>query len=338
MISCARTHRGVIIWSAVVGLLLAGCSAAGGTAAADCGPADLLFGHGSAPDNPRAIAAEAFADEVEQQTDGRISVQVHGSGQVGSDEEMLRAIRSGSLDLSANSQGTLSTFVPQTALIGLPFLFDDAPEAYAVLDGEVGDQLKEVAREQGFEVLGWWDNGIRQVTNSRRGVSTPEDLSGLRIRTPADPMTVDIFGALDANPTPLAFGELYLALRQGTVDGQENPLVNIASARLFEVQSHLAMTRHKYESTPFVMNVDRWESLCDADREVVATAATNARQRQRGLMQERGEQVFDELSQTMEVTEPDTQPFREATSAVYDSWSQQYPDLVRALQQAAADD
>lgn len=305
---------------------------AGDTSGAGGGESQtLLLGHGADPGNPRTIAADSFAEAVEEGTEGRITVQVQGSEQLGSDAEMLQAVRQGTLHLTANSQGPLSSTVPEVALIGLPFLFDSPEDAHEVLDGEMGEQFAAAAEEQGFKVLAWWDNGIRHITNSKRAINSPEDLAGLKIRTPEDPMTVDIFEALDANPTPLAFGELYLALRQGTVDGQENPLTNINSAKLFEVQEHLALTGHKYESTPFIIGADVWESLSSEDQEVIQQAAEDARDEQRELMAEQEAELHDELGEQMEITEPDKEAFREATSSVYDKWAADYPELVEQL-------
>lgn len=328
-----RTSRTLTVAAvSALALVTAGC---GGGQAEPGGSQELLLGHGADPGNPRTAAADAFAEAVSAATDGRITVQVQGSEQLGSDAEMLQSVRAGTLDLSANSQGPLAGTVPEVALIGLPFLFDDPQEAYDVLDGEVGDELATLAEAKGFKVLAWWDNGIRHITNSQRPIETPDDLAGLKIRTPEDPMTVDIFSALDANPTPLAFGELYLALRQGTVDGQENPLTNIASAKLNEVQDHLALTGHKYEVTPFVMNLDAWSSLSPEDQEAVQTAAEEARDTQRDLMQEQMAELQETLSAEMQVTEPDKEPFREATAGVYEKWSADYPELVESLTSAA---
>ena len=331
-----RTAR-VLTLAAAAALSLAACGGGNDTAAAGGGGGDnpnLLLGHGADPGNPRSIAADAFAEQVSAAPECG-TVQVQGAEQLGSDKEMLQSVRAGTLGLTANSQGPLAGFVPEVALIGLPFLFEDAEQAYEVLDGEVGEEFASLAEEQGFKVLAWWDNGIRHVTNSKRPIETPEDLAGLKIRTPEDPMTVDIFSALDANPTPIAFGELYLALRQGTVDGQENPLTNIASAKLNEVQDHLALTGHQYQATPFIMNLKTFESLSADCQEVIQQAAEDARDSQRAQMQEEMAEVQETLGQDMEITEPDTEAFRTATESVYEKWSAEYPELVERLTSAA---
>lgn len=321
--------------AAALTLSTAACGGGGDSAAGGgSGSPNLLLGHGADPGNPRSAAADAFAEQVSAAPECG-TVQVQGAEQLGSDKEMLQSVRAGTLDITANSQGPLAGFVPEVALIGLPFLFDDAEQAYEVLDGEVGAELASLAEAQGFKVLAWWDNGIRQVTNNERPIETPEDLAGLKIRTPEDPMTVDIFSALNANPAPIAFGELYLALRQGTVDGQENPLANIASAKLNEVQDYLALTGHQYQATPFLMNLNTFNSLSAECQQVIQQAAEDARDSQRQQMQEQAAELLDTLGQDMQITKPDKDAFREATKSVYDKWGADYPELVERLTSAA---
>ncbi|MFE9245108.1 TRAP transporter substrate-binding protein [Nocardiopsis sp. NPDC006938] len=295
----------------------------------------LLLGHGAAPGNPRSLAADEFASLVSETTDGRLRVQVFGAETFGSDSEMMVSVASGTLDITANSQGSFSVAVPEAGLFGLPFLFDSPEHAYAVIDGPVGDQIAALAEEKGYHVLAWWDNGIRHTTNSRRPVEAPEDLKGLRIRTPDDPMTVAIFDELGANPTPMDFGELYLGLRQGAVDGQENPLVNIAASRLNEVQTELALTGHKYEVTPFLISTQTWDSLEEQDRQVLTEAAASARDHQRELMAEQSEAILSEFEESLTVTEPDREALREATAGVYDTYEKRYPELVDELRRTA---
>ena len=204
----------------------------------------LRLSHNAAPGNPKSDASLLFAELVEKKTDGRIKVVVGGSAQFGDDVESLTNMRLGTLAFSTNSQGATSGVVPQFSVIGLPFLFDDLDHAYSVVDGPVGEELAKLAESKGLVLLSFWDNGIRHTSNSVRPITTPEDLEGLKIRTPPDPMTIDIFTALGANPSSLAFSELYIALQQGVVNGQENPLMNIASSKLYEVQKYISFTGH----------------------------------------------------------------------------------------------
>ena len=169
-----------------------------------------------------------FAERVKAKTNGRIEIQVAHSAQLGDDAAMITALRSGTLDMSANSQGAIANVVPEYAAIGLPFLFSDVQKAWQLLDGPVGEELTKRTAAKGMVVLGYWDNGIRHITNSKRAIKAPADLKGLKIRTPPDTMTVDIMQALGADTQQIKFAELYVALQQGVVDGQENPLANIA--------------------------------------------------------------------------------------------------------------
>lgn len=319
--------------AAVIGLALTGCGAATGNGGGES--RQLLLGHGADPSNPRSVAADFFKDHLAEITEGQLTVQVQGSEQLGSDSEMMVSLASGTLDMTANSQGAVSSNVPEMALFGLPFLFESSEHAYEVVDGAIGDEIAAKAESAGFKVLAWWDNGIRDVTNSKRPINSPEDIKGLKIRTPNDPMTIDIFNALKANPTPMAFSELYLALQQGAVDGQENPVTNIASSKLNEVQKHLARTSHKYEVTPFIISLSTWESLSPEQQEKVQAAADAARDKQRELMTEQIEKISAELEGSMEVTTPELDAFRTATASVYDKWSKEYPELVKQFREEA---
>lgn len=321
-----RAGARVLAVAVIAGLSLTGCG--GGDEGAG---KQLLLGHGASPTNPRSEAATFFAEQVAENTESAVTVQVQGAEQLGSDAEMMVSLASGTLDMTANSQGVVSSSVPEVALFGLPFLFESSDHAHTVVDGPIGDEIAAKAEEEGFKVLAWWDNGIRHITTGQTAINTPEDVAGLKIRTPEDPMTIDIFDALDANPTPMAFNELYLALQQGAVDGQENPIPNIHANALHEVQDHLALTGHKYEVTPLVISMTAWDSLSAEQQEAVQTAADEARDMQRDLMDEQTEELRTELEESMEITTPDLAPFREATTGVYDKWSETYPEFVEQI-------
>lgn len=224
-------------------LLASACAGGGGARGGDT--IRIILGHGAAPGNPRSNAALEFEKLVQERSGGKIDVQILGQEAVGSDTAMMVSVASGSLDMTVNSQGPFAAYVPEASLIGLPFLFENTQHAYSVVDGPVSQALEQRASEKGFQVLGFWSNGMRDVTNSKRPITTVQDVRGLKLRVPDDTMTIDIFSALGANPTPMAFGEVYLGLRTGAIDGQENPVTNIKSAKLQEVQQFLAVTGHK---------------------------------------------------------------------------------------------
>lgn len=296
----------------------------------------LQLAHNAAEGNPKWDASELFAELVEEGTNGQLNVDVGGNAQYGDDMEALTQMRMGTLAFSTNSQGATSSVVPQFSVLGLPFLFESLPAAWKVMDGEVGNELKKLAEEQGLVLLALWDNGIRHVSNNVHPIETPEDLNGLKIRTPPDEMTVDIFEALGANPTPMNFSELYIALEQGVVDGQENPLMNIHSSKLYEVQDYISLTGHKYESTPLLMSKVVWDTLTAEQQKVIQEAAVKAGEFNRQASLKADEELRSKMEDAgVAFNKVDPKPFIEATSSVYDLWREEYPELVEMVVNAA---
>ncbi len=230
-------------------------------------PVRLTLGHGAAPGNPRSVAAERLAAQLREKSNGRIEMRVAGSAQLGDDAAMLTALRTGTLDMSVNSQGASSAVLP-----------------------ELAQRFEKV----GLISLGWWDNGIRHITNSKRPINRPEDLRGLKIRTPPDPMTIDIFQALGAATQQVNFNELYVALQQGVVDGQENPLANIQSAKLYEVNKFISLSSHQWQCTPVFASRIAWGRLRPVDRRLVQVAAKEAESHQRTISLETDTRLLGE--------------------------------------------
>ena len=281
----------------------------------------LTLGHGTATDNPRHIASVKFAEVAKAKSNGRIEVTVAPASQLGDDAAMVTALRTGALDMSANSQGAVANAVPEYAAYGMPFMFSTPAQAFKLLDGPLGQELAQKSADKGMVVLGYWDNGIRHMSNSKRPINKVEDMKGLKMRTPPDAVLVDIMQALGAEAQQIKFAELYVALQQGVVDGQENPLVNIHASKLYEVQKHLALTSHMFQMTPFLMSKRTWDRLSDADRKAVTEAAAEATALQRKMSQEADDKLLDDLkAKGVQVTTVDKAIFAKATSAVDDKW------------------
>lgn len=281
----------------------------------------LTLAHGTALDNPRHAAALKLAEVAKARSGGRIEVTVAGAAQLGDDAAMVTALRTGALDMSANSQGAVANVVPEYAAFGMPFLFSSQAHAWKVMDGPAGKELAEKSAEKGLIVLGYWDNGIRQMSNSKRALLKPEDLKGLKMRTPPDAVTVDIMQSVGAEAQQIKFSELYVALQQGVVDGQENPLVNIWAGKLHEVQKYISLTGHKYEMTPLLIGKRSWDKLSEADRKVLQEAAAEATALQRKLAQEADEKMFAELkAKGVQIDKVDQAPFMKATAPVVAKW------------------
>lgn len=306
-----------------------------GTAQAE----EIIFAHGANPGNPRFVAAESWAEKFSGCTGGEHSVNVAPSATMGDDVEMLTSATAGVINVTANSQGAMSQIVPEIGLLGLPFLFEELPDAWEVMDGEVGDMLDARAQEAGLKILGFWDNGIRHVSHVTKTVPTPADIQGMKIRTPPDQMTVDIFNALGAAPAPLAFSELPTALQSGVFDGQENPLTNIYTSKIHEITPYITLTGHKYESTPVVAGLAWWSGLDEATQTCLLEATARAGEEQRQISLEQNES----LRATMEAegvtfAEADHAAYVEATASVYDKYAEDYPELVEALRNASVGD
>lgn len=286
------------------------------------GQTKLTLGHNAAIGNPKHEGSVKFAKLVKAKSNGRMEVQVAPAAQLGDDVPILTSLRTGTVDFSANSQGAISTVVPEYSAFGMPFLFPTLPSAWKVLDGPVGQELAKISEAKGLVVLGYWDNGIRHVSNSKRPINSPADLKGIKIRTPPDPTTIDIMAALGADPQQIKFSELYVALQQGVVDAQENPLMNIYSSKLYEVQKFISLTSHKYEMTPFVMSKRSWDKMSEADRKIIREAASEATAYNRKLSQEADQKLEGELkAKGIQINRPDLQPFAKATQPVLDKWS-----------------
>ncbi|MES2977389.1 MAG: TRAP transporter substrate-binding protein [Pseudomonadota bacterium] len=281
----------------------------------------MTLGHGTAIDNPRHVASLKFAEVVKAKSSGRIEVTVAPASQLGDDAAMVTALRTGALDMSANSQGAVANAVPEYAAFGMPFLFASQAQAWKVMDGPAGKELADKSAEKGLVVLGYWDNGIRHMSNSKRPLLKPEDLKGLKMRTPPDSVTVDIMQSVGAEAQQIKFSELYVALQQGVVDGQENPLVNVYAGKLYEVQKYISLTGHKYEMTPFLIGKRSWDKLSDADKKIVQEAATEATALQRKLAQESDDKMLTELrAKGVQIDKVDQRPFEKATAPVLAKW------------------
>ncbi len=298
----------------------------------------MTLGHNAAAGNPRWIAADKFGELLKARTNGRLAVRVAGAEQLGNEQSLLTSLRTGAVDMTVNSQGSTSALLPELAALGLPFLFANSAAAFKVLEGPIGAEFDRRFAKIGMVPLGWWDNGIRHITNSKRPIVKPADLKGLKIRTPPDPMTIDIFQALGAGTEQISFGELYVALQQGVVDGQENPLVNIASSKLFEVNRYISLSAHKWECSPFLMSQITWMRLSPADREVVKATAKEAGELQRQLFLDAETKFANEFraNPKLQVNEADMAAFREASAKVYDGWkAKPFGDFVDRLAKAA---
>jgi tripartite ATP-independent transporter DctP family solute receptor len=228
----------------------------------------------SIPQNShQGVAIDTFAKEVEKRTGGRYKIQPFYSGALGAEREATEAVQLGTQELTFTSSGPVPNFVPEVKILDVPFLFRDYAHARAVLDGPIGQELLQKFDARGIKALAWGENGFRHMTNSKRAVNGPEDLKGLKMRTMENPVHVQAYKGFGIIPTPMAFSEVFTALQQGTVDGQENPLSVITSAKFDQVQKYLTLTGHVYSPGVFLMNKEAFDKLSAADKTAFVDAA-----------------------------------------------------------------
>ncbi|WHH57330.1 TRAP transporter substrate-binding protein [Petroclostridium sp. X23] len=297
----------------------------------------LKLGYGAPTSNPRHLVAEQYSKWVSEQTNGKVKIELYPAEMLGTDKQMAEAVTMGTLDMSINAHGVIASYEPKLAAIELPFLFDAPEKVGKVLDGEIGEELAKNLPAKGMRILAYWENGLRHITNSKKAIEKPEDLKGLKIRTPENKMTLAIFKALGASPAPLAFPELYLALSQGVFDGQENPVTNIHAAKFDEVQKYISITNHKYESCPLIVSETVWGKLPADVQKVLKEGAVKFAQEHRKMIQENEAKLLADLeSKGMKVSRPDLKPFQEATKSVYAEWESVLgKDLIEKIQAAA---
>ena len=297
----------------------------------------LHLGHSAAVDNPRNIVAQQYADWVYEQTGGRVQINLHPAESIGSDREMIESVTMGTLDMVIAALGAMAIYDDRINAFSLPFLFRNMEEVEAILGGPYGEIFAEkVSKDNKFKVLGYFDNGFRFITNSRRPINEPNDLKGLKIRTPEDDMTIAIFTALDAKPSPLAFSELYLALSQGVFDGQENPPVNIYFNRFYEVQKYLSKSGHKYDMCPVIIGDATWNKLPSDIQKIVKEGAEKFGKLHREINTNLNNELLDKLREEgMEINEVDKEKFEKATEGIYDQFRETYGvEIIDDLQAA----
>ncbi len=300
--------------------------------AAEAQTYQFRLGHVLPATHPYGVVMEQFAKAVEKDSGGRIKIQVVHAGALGGDREMGEQIRLGALEM-----GLIHTTVlgldRRLEIEELPFAWARREQAYAALDGELGAKLLDILAGKGIKGLAWYENGYRHLTNNARPIRKPEDLKGLKIRMAELKMRIDTFKLLGANPIPMAFPELFTALQQGTVDGQENPLAIINSAKFYEVQKYLSLSGHIWGSVLLMINKGIWEKLPADLQQVLARDAVRFRDVERKMIQESDAKLAGQLKAKMQINEVDKAAFRKAVQPIYDSYRSVFgEDLMKLVE------
>jgi tripartite ATP-independent transporter DctP family solute receptor len=275
-------------------------------------------------DNARGRTIQKFADAVGARSGGKMKVQIFPGGALGGDLQTLSAMRGGTVDATVTATSTLVGIVKEFALLDLPFAFQSDKEAMAVLDGGFAKRLNSQLDEKDLVGLGYWGAGYRHLTNSKRPVKSVDDIKGLKIRVLQNPLFIDLWKALGANAVPMPFPEVYSALEQGTVDGQENPAATLVSAKLFEVQKFLSLTSHVYFVDSLLFAKPVWAKLNDDERKVIIEAANEAEAYGRVEVIGEDKSNIDSMRAKMQVNEiapAEMEKFRAAAKPVVEKYS-----------------
>ncbi|HEY4373405.1 MAG TPA: TRAP transporter substrate-binding protein [Burkholderiales bacterium] len=282
------------------------------------GPMTLKFAHFSPEDHPANVAAKAFASRVEQRTNGAIKINIFPNNVLGGPPEQAQGIKLGTIDMGLPTQGQLDKFDTAFAAVPLPFVFDSPAHVYRTLDGPAMQWLAPLAEKQGFVLLHNWEYGFRNVTNTVRPINAPDDMKGLKIRTPPELQIQAAMEGLGAVVQAIAFPELYLALSQKVVDGEENPIAVIWFNKFYEVQKHLAMTRHVYNNMIHTMNLNTWKKLTPAQQQIFREESATSGNLMRKLI---GDSEADQIKKLqaagLQVTNPNLAPFRAKMDGAY---------------------
>ena len=295
----------------------------------------LKFGYAVSKDSHYGVGAGVFCAEIDKNTQGRYKCQEFPNGSLGGEREMIEAVQLGTLDLVNTSSGPLGNFVPEVKIFDIPFLFRDYDHARKVLDGKIGQDILKKFQAKGLVGLTWGENGFRHMTNSKHTIRTPADAAGLKMRTMENKVHMEGYKAFGILPTPMAFTELFTALQQGTVDGQENPIPVILSAKFSQVQKFLSLTGHVYSPASIIMNPGVYNKLSAADKTVfleAAKAATAAQRKRVNDDEARGIAIL--RKEGVEVTEKvDGDAFRKAIAPAYAGYAKEFgADNIAAIQ------
>ncbi|SEC14268.1 tripartite ATP-independent transporter solute receptor, DctP family [Nitratireductor aquibiodomus] len=282
---------------------------------------EIIFGISAATGSLQEQTASEFARRVNEKLDGKAVVKVFDSSQLGKDKDMLQKIKLGTMHLTLPSS-TMPDIAAEYAIFDLPFLVADREHLKKIDETLFKDVLVPAAEAQGYRPLAIWENGFRQITNNERPINTPEDLSGLKIRTPNSSWRVAMFKEYGANPTPMGFSEVFVALQTGVIDGQENPLTNIAAGKLNEVQEYLSLSGHVYSPAYPTVGLAAFEKL---DPEIQTVLAETA-QEVAGWARETGASKDDDLLKQLEesgmkVNKADRAAFVEASKPLYEKFA-----------------
>jgi tripartite ATP-independent transporter DctP family solute receptor len=319
-----------------VGLMLSVMAAGLGLGASASAQTVMRISISSPQNSHQGVAIDTFAKEVERLTNGRYVIKTFYASSLGAEREAMESVQMGTQELTWTSSGPVPNFVPEVKILDVPYLFTDYAHARGVLDGPIGDEMLKKFEPKGFKALAWAENGFRHMTNNKHPIKVPTDMQGLKMRTVENPVHIQAYKAFGINPTPMAFSEVFTALQQGTVDGQENPLSVITASKFDQVQKYLTLTGHVYSPGVYLMNKGAFDKLSDEDKKAFVEAARIGVKANRDRIDsDEKNAVADLRSKGMEVVETiDKAQFQAALEPIMADFNKQFGkdnlDRIRA--------
>ncbi len=295
----------------------------------------LKIGYATSATSHYGVGSTVFCDEIEKGTQGRYKCQQFPNSALGGEREQIEAVQLGTQDLVNTSTGPLGNFVPEVRIVDIPFLFRDYDHARKVMDGPIGQDLSKKMEAKGLINLAWTENGFRHMTNSKRAINQANDANGLKMRTMENKVHMDGYKTFGILPTPMPFPELFTALQQGTVDGQENPIPVILSSKFSQVQKHLSLTGHVYSPAALILSPAVWNKLSAADKQVFLEAGKKAAAAQRKKVNDDESTGIAQLEKEgmQVVRQVNGESFRKAVAPAYAQYAREFgADRIAAIQ------
>lgn len=282
------------------------------------------LGHVAPPTHPYHTGALELARLASEYSDGSITIDVFPASQLGNERDLIEGVGLGTVDMALSATGPLMGFDRVAGVLDMPYVFRDLEHARAALDGEVGDFVFKSLETHRLKGLAWFENGFRDISNSKHEIRAPEDLKGIKLRTLENPIHIAYFRKLGAIPTPMAFGELYTSLEKKVVDGQENPIPAITTSQFYEVQKYVSRTNHVYSGVPVIMNLNKYNKLSDDQKDALDRASQEASAYMRKQLDELEEESLNILKDHgVIVTDVDKTPFIEAAQGVQEQFAKE---------------
>ncbi|MFC5713081.1 TRAP transporter substrate-binding protein DctP [Thalassorhabdus alkalitolerans] len=296
----------------------------------------IKVGHIAPEGEAYALGFEAYAEAVEEATDGRVEFEIFGDGSLGGERELAEGVQIGNIDMSLVTTGVISNFVPEVTALEFPFLFRDLDHAYKTLDGEIGQEILDGMNSAGFKGIAFWENGQRHFANNKRPITEPEDLNGLNMRTIESDILIETYESLGTHPTPMAFPEVYGGLQQGVIDGTDQSYGVIWSTNTYEQLPYFTESGLYYASATLIINDELYEELPEDIRETIIELGKEYAQVQREISQELEEEQHNNLVENgveiIPMEDINIEEFRELVEPVYEKYADQYGDYIERIE------